>query len=72
MLEWAFEAASDQPCVKRVVAVLDEDCAVRKPEKATSRVFKFRGADQHRTVDVVTPSRIGVDRGAAVDQCVEK
>ena len=72
MLERALQAPPDQPCVEGVVAVLDKDCAVRKAEERAPRVLELRGADQHRAVDVVAPSRIGVDRCAAVDQRVEE
>lgn len=72
MLERAFQAAPDEPGVEGVVAVLDEHCAVRKPQERSTSVLEFGRADEHRTVDVMPFARVGVDRRAAVDERVEK
>ncbi len=72
MLEWALQAAADEPGVKRVVAVLDQHGALREAQECPSRVLELGGADQHRAFDVVTPAGIWVDRGAAVDESVEE
>src|SRR5712691_785225 len=72
MLERALQAAPDEPGVKRVVAVLDEHGSMREAQERPARVLELGRSDQHRALDVVTPARIGVDRGAAVDQRVEK
>jgi hypothetical protein len=72
MLEWAFQPAPDKPGVERVVAVLDEHGALRKTQESPARVLELRRADQHRTIDVVAPPRVGIDGGAAVDEGVEK
>ena len=72
MLERAFEAASHEPGVKRIMAVLDQNRSVREAEEGPPRVPELGRADQHRAVDVVAPSRIWVDGGAAVDERIEE
>jgi hypothetical protein len=72
VLERALQAPSDEPRVESVVAVLDEHRALREAKKASPRVLELRGADQHRTVDVMPLARVGVDRSPAVDQGVEE
>jgi hypothetical protein len=72
MLERALQATADEPGVEGVVAVLDEHRALREAKKRASRVLEHRRADQHRAVDVVALFRVGIDRGAAVDQRVEE
>jgi hypothetical protein len=72
MLERALEPAPDQPRVEGVVAVLHQDRALRKPQECTAGVLELRCADEHRTIDVVAPARVGVDRGAAIHQGVEE
>ena len=72
MLERALETASDKPGVEGVVAVLDEDGALREPEETASGVPELRRADQHRAVDVMALARVRVNRGAAVDERVEE
>jgi len=72
MLERAFEAAPHEPRVERVVAVLDQHGPLREAEECPSRVLELRGADEHRSVDVVAPPRVRVDGGTAVDQGVEE
>jgi hypothetical protein len=49
------------------MAVLDEHRAVREMQEGAARVSKLRSADEHRTVDVVAPVGIRVDRRLAVD-----
>ena len=72
VLERTLQAAPDEPCVESVMAVLDQDRAVREAEEASPRVLELRGADEHRTVDVMPLARVGVDRRPAVDQGVEE
>ncbi len=72
MLERTLEPSPNEPCVERVVAVLDQDRALREPKKTTSRVLELRRADEHGAVDVVALARIRVDRRAAVDERVEE
>jgi len=72
MRKRALQPAPHEPGVEGVVAVLDEDRTVRKPKKRTAGVLELRGSYEHRTVDVMPLFRVGVDRGAAVDQCVEE
>jgi hypothetical protein len=72
MLERALQATTDEPRVEGVVAVLYENRALRKPQKCAARVPELRRADEHRALDVVTPARIRVDGGAAVDERVEE
>jgi hypothetical protein len=72
VLEGVLEAAPDQPCVERVVAVLHEHRAPRKAKECPSHVSELWRADQHRAIDLVAPACIWVDRRAAVDQSVEE
>ncbi len=72
MLERALESAPDEPRVKCIVAVLDQDRAVRETQECPSRILELRGADQHRALDVVTAARIRVDGCAAVDEGIEE
>jgi hypothetical protein len=72
MLERALQAATDQPRVEGVVAVLDQNGALRETQKASPCVLELGRPDQHRAVDVVSLACVGVDRGAAVDEGVEE
>jgi len=72
MLERALEAATYEPAVEGVVAVLDEHGALRKAEKRPARVLELGRADEHGAVDVVALARVRVDGCAAVDQGVEE
>jgi hypothetical protein len=72
MLQRALEPATHEPGVERVVAVLDEDGALREPQEGAPRVSELRRTDQHRAVDVVALLRVGVDRRAAIDERVEE
>src|SRR5713226_3261881 len=72
MLEGAFEAASHEPCVERIMAVLDQHSAMREAKEGPARVLELWGADQHRAVDVMAPFCVWVDGGATVDQGVEE
>jgi hypothetical protein len=72
VLERALEAATHEPRVEGVVAVLDEDCALRETEKSSPGVLEFRGADEHRPIDAMPLAGEGVDGSAAVDERVEK
>ena len=66
VLERALETAPDQPRVESVMAVLDEHGALREAKEASPRVLELRGADEHRTVDVMPLARVGVDRKSVV------
>jgi hypothetical protein len=72
MLQRAFEPSTDEPRVECVMAVLDEDGALRKPQECAPRIAELRRTDQHRAVDVVPLLRVGVDRSAAIDERVEE
>ena len=72
VLERALETATDEPRVERVVAVLDQHGALREAQECPPRVFELGCADQHRSLDVVTPARVWVDGCAAVDERVEE
>jgi hypothetical protein len=72
VLERALESAADQPCVERVVAVLDEHRSVSEAQESPARISKLRCADEHRTVDVVAPVGVGVDGRLAIDKRVEE
>ena len=47
MLEWTFEAATNQPRVERIVAVFDENSALGEAEERPSRVPELGRADEH-------------------------
>lgn len=72
VLERTFESPTDEPRIERVVAVLDQDGALREPQEGSARVAKLWRADEHRAVNVVAAPRIRIDRGAAVDERVEE
>jgi len=72
VLERAFESAPDEPGVKRIVAVLDQHGSLRETQECPACILELWGADQHRSLDVVTAPRIWVDRCAAVDEGVEE
>jgi len=72
MHERALEAATDEPGVEGVMAVLHQDGPLRKAQKCSPRVPELGCADEHRSLDVVTPTGIGIDGGAAVDERVEE
>jgi hypothetical protein len=72
VLERALEATTDQPRVECVVAVLHEHGAVGETQEGAARVLEHGRADEHRAVDVVALAGVGVDRGTAVDERVEK
>jgi hypothetical protein len=72
VLEWALEPTADEPRVEGVVAVLDQHSTVREPQKCPPRIAELGRADEHRAVDVMPLLGVRVDRGAAVDERVEK
>jgi hypothetical protein len=72
VLERALEAPADQPRVERVVAVLHEHRTMSEAQESPARISKLRCADEHRTVDVVAPVGVGVDRRLAIDKRVEE
>jgi len=72
VLERALEAATDEPRIKGVVAVLDQHGALGEPQESSARIAKLRRPDQHRPIDVMAPVRVRVDRRLAVDKRVEE
>jgi hypothetical protein len=72
MLQWAFQAPTDEPGVEGVVTVLDQHGALSETQEGAARVAKFRCADQHRTVDVMAPVCVRVDRRTAVHEGVKE
>jgi hypothetical protein len=72
MLQWALKPATDEPRVEGVVAVLNENGALSKPQEGPTRIPEFRRSDQHGAVDVVALACVGIDRRAAVDEGVEE
>jgi hypothetical protein len=72
VLERTFEAPTDQPRVKRVVAVLDENGTLGKAQEGAAGVAELGCADEHRPVDVMAPVGVGVDRGLAVHERVKE
>jgi len=72
MLQRALESAADQPAVEGIMAVLDEDGAVRETQERPAGIAKLGRSDQHRPVDVMPLLGVRVDRCAAVDKRVEE
>jgi hypothetical protein len=72
VLERALEPTAHEPAVERVVAVLDQDSALRKAQKRPAGVAELWRADQHRTVDVMALLGIGIDWCSAVNKRVEE
>jgi hypothetical protein len=72
VLEWALQAAADEPRVEGVVAVLDEHRALREAQERSARIAELWRPDQHRPIDVMALLGIWVDRCAAVDESVEE
>ena len=72
VLQRALQPSSDKPRVEGVVAVLDEDGALREAQERAPGVTELGRPDQHRAIDVVALLRIRVDRRAAIDEGVKK
>ena len=72
VLQRTLETAADEPRVEGVVAVFDQDGALREAEKPAAHILELGSTDEHRALDVVAPPRVRVDRGAAVDERVKK
>jgi len=72
MLQRTFEAATHEPRIEGVVAVLDEDSALGETKECPAGVAKLWCSYQHRPVNVVPLFGIRVDGGAAVDKGVEE
>jgi len=72
VLERALEAASDEPGVECVMAVLNEDRAQGKSKEGAARVLEFGRPDEHRTVDVVTLASVRVDGRPAIHEGVKE
>jgi hypothetical protein len=47
MLEWTFEAATNEPGVERIMAVLDENRAVSESQERPARIPELGCADEH-------------------------
>jgi hypothetical protein len=72
VLKRAFQAATHEPRVKRVVAVLDQDSTLGKAQEGAAGIAKLRRADEHRPVDVMSPVRVGIDRSLAINKRVKE
>jgi hypothetical protein len=72
MRQRTLKPATDQPAIECIVAVLDQDGALRETKEGPACVAKLRRADQHRPIYVVSLLGIGVDRRTAIDERVEK
>jgi hypothetical protein len=72
VLQWAFQAAADQPGVECVVTVLHEHRAMGKAQESTPGILEHGRADKHGAIDVVPPFRVRVDGRPAVDERVEE
>jgi hypothetical protein len=72
VLERAFQPPPDQPCIERVMAVLDQHGASSEPQERAPRIAKLRRPDEHRPIDVMPAVRVRVDRRLAVDERVEE
>jgi hypothetical protein len=72
VFERTLQAATDQPRVEGVVAVLDQHCTLCETQECPPRVTELGRADEHRALDVVAAARVGVDGSAAVDERVEE
>ena len=72
VLERAFQTSTHKPRVEGVVAVLDEDGAMSEAQEGAARIAKLGRADEHRSIDVMAPMRIWVDRCLAVHERVEE
>jgi hypothetical protein len=72
VLERTLEAPTDKPRIECVMAVLDEHGTLRKAQERTARILEFRGADEHRAIDVMSLFCVGIDGRPAVDQGVEE
>jgi hypothetical protein len=72
MLQRALESPADEPGVECIVAVLNQDCAVRETQEGPARITEFGCPDQHRPVDVVPLFGVRIDGRATIDQSVKK
>jgi hypothetical protein len=72
VLQRALQPAADEPRVERVVAVFDQDSALRKTQKCPAGIAELGRADEHRAVDVMPLLGVWVDRRSAVDERVEE
>jgi hypothetical protein len=72
MLEWARQAAADDPGVEGVVRVLDESGSAREVEEGAARIRKLRGVGNHLAIDLMAAARVGIDRRARMDERVEE
>jgi hypothetical protein len=72
VLQRAFETSADEPCVERVVAVLDKHRAVCEAQEGAPGVAEIGRADEHRPIDVMPLFGVRVDRRPAIDERVEE
>lgn len=72
MLQRALEPSANEPGVEGIVAVLDQDCAVRETQERPARVAELGSPDQHRPVDVMALLRIRIYWRPAIDEGVKE
>jgi hypothetical protein len=72
VLERALQSTTDQPRIEGVMTVLDQHGAMSETQEGAAGVAKLGCADEHRTVDVMAPVRVWVDRRLAVDERVKE
>jgi len=72
VLEWPGKAATEDPGVEGVVAVLDQDGSPGKMQEGPPSVAELGRVDEHLPLDQVPPLGVGVDRRPGVNQRVEQ
>jgi hypothetical protein len=72
VLQRRSQAATDEPRVEGVVAVLHQHRSARELQERVARVGELGGPDQHVLGDAVPARGVRVDRSAAVDERVEE
>ena len=72
VLERPGEAPAEDPGVKGVMAVLDQDGSPGEMEEGPPGVAELGRVDEHLALDQVPALRVGVDRRPGVDQGVEE
>lgn len=72
VLKGPGKAATQDPGVEGVVAVLDQDASPGEVEEGPPGVAELRRVDKHVALDQVASLRVGVDRRPGVDKGVEE
>ena len=72
MLQRALESPTNEPGIKCIVAVLNQDCPMRETQERPARFAELWRPDQHRPVDVVTLLGVRIDGRPAIDESVKK